>query len=148
MPHAFHKLWIHLIWGTKDRHPYLTGEIRNKVLFHIKGEAREKGIHLDTLNGTADHVHALLGLDPDQSIARIMNDLKGESSHWINEGRLVKAHFAWQDGYGVFSVSEQHVGQIVAYVQTQQEHHSSGDLVPEWETSDDWNVGPQPAEQA
>lgn len=103
MSHTYHKLWIHLIWSTKDRFPFLTREFRNDVIFHIKEKAWEKEIHLDILNGTADHLHALLGLDPKQSIADIVNSLKGESSHWVNEQKLIRSHFAWQEGYSAFS---------------------------------------------
>jgi len=80
---AYIKIWIHLVWATKDRHPFLTKDIRQKVFSHIKENARTKGIHLDHINGYAEHVHCLISLDSDQNVATVANLLKGESSHWI-----------------------------------------------------------------
>lgn len=124
MSQTFYKLWVHLVWGTKDSQPLLTKEIRPMVFEHIKGKAWLEGYHLDTINGVADHIHCLMSLSPRFSISEVANKLKGESSHWINAEKLTKIHFAWQGGFGAFSVSESQIGRIREYIANQEQHHA------------------------
>ncbi len=102
----FVKIWIHFVWSTKNREPLLTDEIRQKVFEHIRENARAKNIHLDFINGYIDHVHCLISLGTDQTIEKIMQLVKGESSFWINKNNLCKTKFEWQDEYFAVSVSE------------------------------------------
>ena len=82
------KIWIHFVWSTKNREPFLNDEIRQKVFQHIRENAREKGIHIDFINGYVQHVHCLISLGTDQTIEKIMQLIKGESSFWINKNLL------------------------------------------------------------
>ena len=93
MPHIYHKLWIHLVWTTKQRKPLLTDKIRRNIFFHIKEKGDEKGYNIIVINGVEDHLHCLLSLNPKYSISEIVNELKGESSRWINEHNLTKSRF-------------------------------------------------------
>src|SRR6267378_848593 len=86
----FVKVWIHFVWSTKNREPFLTDGIRQKVFQHVRENASEKEIYLDTIGGYVDHVHCLISLGTDQTIEKIMQLIKGESSFWINKNRLVK----------------------------------------------------------
>jgi len=90
----------------KNREPFLTDGIRQKVFQHIRENAAEKGIYLDCIGGYVDHVHCLISLGTDQTIEKIMHLIKGETSFWINKNRLVKTRFGWQDEYFAVSVSE------------------------------------------
>jgi putative transposase len=119
----FVKVWIHFVWSTKNREPYLTDEIRHKVLQHIQENAKDKGIHLDLIGGYVDHVHCLISLGTDQTIEKIMQLLKGESSFWINKHRLCRTKFGWQDEYFAASVSESVLESVRAYISNQEEHH-------------------------
>jgi REP element-mobilizing transposase RayT len=74
------KIWIHLIWSTKNRYPFLKKELRSKVITHIYENADKKGIHLDFINGYDEHIHTLISLKSDQSVAQAAHLLKGESS--------------------------------------------------------------------
>jgi len=123
MPHSYHKIWIHLLWGTKDRFPILDKNALPQVLQHINDKAKLEGIYIDTINGTADHVHCLLEVGLTKSISNIANSLKGESSHWINSEKLTNSHFAWQEGYGAFSVCASHIDKVREYINNQEEHH-------------------------
>ncbi len=76
----FVKIWIHFVWSTKNREPLLTDEIRQKVFEQIRENARAKNIHLDFINGYIDHVHCLISLGTDQTIMKLMQLIKGESS--------------------------------------------------------------------
>ena len=84
----FVKVWLHFVWSTKDRYPYLKDEIRSKVFEHIRQNAKEKGIHIDFINGYLDHVHCLISLGIDQTLSWIMQSIKGESSFWINKSKV------------------------------------------------------------
>lgn len=117
------KVWIHFVWSTKNREPYLTAEIRPKVFQHIRENAREKGIFLDFINGYVDHVHCLVSLGTDQTMEKIVQLMKGESSFWINKNRLCKTRFAWQEEYFAVSVSETVVESVRKYIANQEEHH-------------------------
>lgn len=83
----FIRIWVHLVWSTKNREPFLPKEIRLQVLEHIRQNAQEKGIFLDTIGGNVDHVHALISLGSEQNIAKVVQLIKGESSHWFNKER-------------------------------------------------------------
>src|SRR3989338_1705376 len=91
------RIWVHLIWSTKNRVPLLADGLRAQVFSHIKENASKKDIYLDTINGVADHVHTLLSLGSDQTIARVAQLLKGESSYWVNKEKMTKKKFEWQD---------------------------------------------------
>lgn len=75
------------------------------------------------INGMPDHVHILIGLRPSQSISDLMQDVKGNSSKWINEKRFVRGKFSWQEGYGAFSYSKPELPNLIHYINNQQEHH-------------------------
>src|SRR5688572_12835673 len=100
------QVWLHFVWSTKDRYPYLKDEIRQKVFEHIRQNAREKDIHIDFINGYLEHVHCLISLGTDQTLEKIVQLIKGESSFWIDKNKLTKTKFAWQDEYFVVSVNE------------------------------------------
>ena len=121
---AYLSIWIHMVWSTKNREPLMDSvELRQKIFDHISANSRMKGIELDCINGGYDHAHALISLGADQTIAKIAQLLKGESSHWVNEQRLMRAKFEWQDDYFAVSVSDSAVGQVRIYIKNQEEHH-------------------------
>ncbi len=118
------RIWVHLVFSTKNRDPLLnTAELRNKIFMHIKQNAAEKDIWLDHINGHNNHIHCLVSLGKEQSISKISQLIKGESSHWINKNNLTKTKFIWQDDYWAVGVSESHLKSIRSYIQNQEEHH-------------------------
>ena len=129
----FVKVWLHFVWSTKNREPYLTDEIRLKVFQHIRENARAKSIHLDFINGYVDHIHCLISLGTDQTIEKIMHLIKGESSFWINKNQLCKTKFEWQDEYFVVSVSETNLESVRKYIANQQIHHQKKSFDEEFE---------------
>lgn len=112
---------VHLIFSTKQRKPLIVPEIRSDLFAYLGGIVRElRGTAL-IVNGTCDHVHMLIRIRPAQSIAEVARIVKTNSSGWIRkEGH---AEFAWQSGYGVFSVSESSIPAITKYIASQEEHH-------------------------
>lgn len=121
----FIKVYIHLVWSTKNRIPYLdSAELRQKVWQHIRDNAKEKGIYIDFINGYSDHCHCLISLGVDQNIQKVIQLLKGESSFWINKNQLTKQKFEWQDEYFAVSVSESIVDKVRDYIKNQEIHHT------------------------
>jgi putative transposase len=126
-------VWIHLIWATKNREPIMSLQVRNKIFSHIRMNAQSKEIVLDCINGWSDHVHILARLSPSQSIAKIAQLLKGESSHWVNKNNLLRGNFEWQDEYIALSVSESNVNVLRRYIARQEEHHRKKSFLTEYE---------------
>ena len=117
-------IWIHLVFSTKNREPYLQNkEIRGKIFQHIRENAKEKDIWIDTINGYHDHAHCLISLNKDQSISKVAQLIKGESSNWINKNKIIKSKFVWQDDYWAVSVSESLLKEVRKYIFEQDVHH-------------------------
>jgi len=120
---SYVRVWIHAVWGTKKRRNYLAKKIREQVIRHIKENAKGKGIYIDTLNGSTDHLHCLFGLNADLSLAKTLQLIKGESSHWLNKEKITQTIFEWADEYYAVSVSESDVDRVRRYIDNQEEHH-------------------------
>ena len=133
MAHSLVKIWIHTIFGVKDRQPLLRSEFRSTVIEHIASKLTELNCKVRIVNGAADHIHGLFLLPPEENVAHIMKYIKGESSHWINQSDFLKVKFSWQVGYGAFSVSESNVKQVEAYIRNQAEHHRKRSFREEYE---------------
>ena len=121
MSHTAGNVILHLIFSTKDREPLITPEIRNDLFAYLGGIIRElKGTAL-IVNGTSDHVHLLVRIRPVHAVAQIARLVKANSSKWVHE--KWNTRFAWQTGYGAFSVSESNVSVVSQYIAEQEEHH-------------------------
>ncbi len=127
------RIWVHTVWGTKSREKSITKELKPKLLNHIKENAKNKKIYIKEINCEAEHVHALISLSTEQSIGKILQLIKGESSHWVNENHLTKTKLRWQDEYFAVSVSESQIEKIVRYIRTQEKHHRKKSYIEECE---------------
>jgi REP element-mobilizing transposase RayT len=130
---SYTKLWIHAVWGTKNRHPFLTKEIKEKIISHIKENATSKGIYINRINGHTEHLHALISLKSDMSVSRAMQLIKGESAFWVNKNNLTPVKFTWAEEYFALSVSESQLGRVRAYIDNQEEHHRKITFADEYE---------------
>lgn len=126
------RVWLHFVWSTKNREPILTRDLRTALFDHIASQARQKDIALDCFGGYMDHVHALISLGPDQTIAKIAQLLKGESSHWLNKSGMLQGHFQWQEEYYAVSVGESALQTVREYIRTQEEHHRRRSFAEEY----------------
>jgi len=125
------KILVHSVWTTKNRIPYLRDEIRDEVIYHIRGKAKSSGIFIDHINGYTEHLHALISMGCRQNISEIMQVLKGESSFWINKNKLTKNRFAWQDDYYCVSIGIHQLDTLRGYIRNQVEHHRKVSLQEE-----------------
>ena len=133
MSHSLTKLWVHSVFGTKNRIAMIHDNFEEKLHAHIKEHLEEGfGCGVRTIGGTADHVHILFLLDPNHAMKDIMKNIKGESSHWVNQLDLTQRKFSWQVGYGAFSVSESHVTRVEEYIKSQKEHHKKLTFMDEY----------------
>jgi REP element-mobilizing transposase RayT len=131
MPYV--KIWVHIVFGTKDRERILVEKIREDVINHILANARTKKIFIDTINGYQEHLHCLISLGTEQSIAKVVNLIKGESSHWININSITKTKFEWANEYYASSISDSEVENIRRYIMNQVEHHKTKSFTEEYE---------------
>ena len=121
----FIKIYIHFVWSTKNRYPFLsTPDLRKSMWKHIRENAKKKGIFIDFVNGYQEHCHCLVSLGDNQTIRQIMQLIKGESSHWINKEGTLKEQFEWRDEYVAVSVSESNIARLRNYIKNQEDHHS------------------------
>jgi putative transposase len=121
MPYV--KNWLHCVWCTNIRTPFLSGDLKFDLINHIRANAETKGIYIDFLNGSTEHLHCLLSLNHDHSLSKVMQLIKGESSYWINKNSLTKVKFKWADEYFGVSVSESQIQKVRDYIKNQERHH-------------------------
>ncbi len=126
-------LYLHIVWATWDRLPFIKSEIERRLLRNIESEARNMGCTVLAINCTEDHVHVLLALPTTIAIADLVKQMKGVSSHFANDELELEDQFKWQGSYGAFTVSRWDVDNIKQYVKHQKEHHATGELMPEFE---------------
>lgn len=129
----FLKIWIHLVWATKNRQPVLAGDVRQAIFRHIKENGKEKNIHVDFVNGHVDHVHCLISLQAEQTISKVVQLLKGESSFWVNKNNLCRQKLIWQSEYFAVSVNERGVDRVREYIKNQEDHHRKKTFQEEYE---------------
>ncbi|KIA91268.1 transposase [Pedobacter kyungheensis] len=128
---SYVRIWVHLVFSTKNRHPYLTKNIRYKVHKHIMDNCKNKSIFLQSINGFTDHLHCLISLGKDQSISNVAQLIKGESSFWINQNKLTEIPFMWQGEYYAVSVSDSQLNSVINYIKNQEAHHSKKSFADE-----------------
>ena len=120
---SYTKIWLHCVWSTKNRECIIPNSFRPDLLTHFREQAKKKEIFLDYINLHKYHVHALINLGREQTIAKIMQNIKGESSFWINKLKILPYHFSWQDDYFAVSIGHSHIDRVRNYIKKQDEHH-------------------------
>ena len=126
------KIWLHLIWGTKDRAKLLSNrELRKRISNYLLTYTEEKGIYMKINYVNSDHVHAVIDLPTNMTIEDVTRLLKGGSSYWINNN--VEYKFNWAIGYAAFSISESNLNKLVKYIQNQEEHHKNKSFREEYD---------------
>ncbi|MHC4662246.1 MAG: IS200/IS605 family transposase [Planctomycetota bacterium] len=124
MPQSLANVLLHLVFSTKGHEPFLSdAEIRSRACAYITGICKTLDSYVIAANGTENHLHILFAISRKHSIAEIVREIKSKSSKWIKEEFKTLSEFAWQSGYGIFSVSQSKRDQVVRYIQNQEEHH-------------------------
>ena len=133
MPHSFIKIWIHAIWATKERLPLIKQNVETSVFNEMRKQFVDSGCPVRIINGMPDHVHCLFLLNPQKSIAEVIKQVKGSSSHWVNEQNIILEKFAWQTGYAAYSVSESQLEKVYHYIKNQKAHHAKTTFQTEYD---------------
>jgi putative transposase len=121
MPDTYSHIPYHFIFGTKSRAPLITAEIRDELYSYLSGILSGKSATPIAIGGMPDHVHLLVGLRTTHTLPDLMRELKANSSKWMNERQ--GQSFAWQVGYGAFTVSASTAARVRSYILKQEEHH-------------------------
>ncbi len=124
MANTYTSLFYHVVFSTKNREPFIGPDIEQRVWAYIGGVARQHNMTALQVGGIEDHIHVLVLAPPVLSPSQIAQYVKGDSSKWIHETFPTLRHFAWQTGYGAFSVSKSGVSSVVDYIQNQRQHHA------------------------
>ena len=132
MPTAYTQNFYHAVFSTKNRANLITPELEQRLFPFIGGIVRDLRCTLLAINGMPDHIHLLIRYRADLSHSEMLQQIKGRSSKWINETFPQQGHFAWQEGYGGFTVSKSGVEQVEAYIARQKEHHKRQDFKAEF----------------
>lgn len=123
MANTYTQIHIHFVFVVKYRQGLISTLWKNELYKYITGIVQNFGHKLIIINGMPDHVHMLVGLRPNQSISDLMKTVKQHSSKWINDQKLLKARFEWQEGYAAFSYSKSDLKNVIRYIENQEVHH-------------------------
>jgi putative transposase len=123
MPKSYTNLIYHIVFSTKNREPIITYERAPRLYDYMGGIIRNLGGIVLAMNGIEDHVHLLAKLRPDRSLSSVLRDLKANSSGWMHDVLPNAKDFAWQNGYGAFTVSASQINRVRQYIATQEQHH-------------------------
>jgi REP-associated tyrosine transposase len=123
MANTFTQIYLHLIFAVQNRGSLVSPDWRDELYKYITGIIQNNDHKLIAISGMPDHLHIAIGYKPHQLIPDLLQDIKGSSSKWINEKKLVKGKFTWQAGYGAFSFSHSQIDKVVKYINNQEQHH-------------------------
>lgn len=125
MPQSLTQVWLHVVFSTKDRRSYLQNETFRREMFRmLSHHVKESGCVSASVGGYVDHVHLLVGLSRTITMAKLVEQVKTETSKWAKSCEGGTARFSWQSGYGAFSVSHSNRGAVDTYIRGQPEHHT------------------------
>jgi len=123
MAQSLSRIYVHIIFSTKNRVPLLAESIRPDLFRYIAGIVKTQKSSPVRIGGTADHVHILCDLGRTTTIAKLIEEIKTGSSKWLKAKDASFRDFQWQSGYGAFSVSQSSAPDVIAYIDNQEEHH-------------------------
>ncbi len=132
MADTYTQLHIQFVFAVKYRKAQINPEWKHRLYSYMTGIFQNHDHKMLQINGMPDHIHILIGLRPHQSISSLMQEVKSESTKWINREQLCSQPFAWQDGYGAFSYGKSQVHNVIRYIQNQEVHHKKESFLDEY----------------
>lgn len=133
MPNTYTQIYIHIVFAVEGRQSLIDPSHNAEVQKYISGIVSAQKQKLIAINNMPDHVHILLGLEPDITLSNLVRDIKAGSSAFINKQHWVNGRFRWQEGFGAFSYSRSQRDTVVRYIQNQQKHHARKTFREEYE---------------
>lgn len=132
MANTYTQIHIHAVFAVQHRDCVISKIWKDELFRFITGIIQNHDHKLLVINGMPDHVHVFFGMRPTQSLCDLMQDIKGDSSRWINERGFVNGRFSWQEGYGAFSYSKSGVDNVINYIKNQEKHHQKQSFLEEY----------------
>jgi REP element-mobilizing transposase RayT len=123
MAQSLANVLIHLVFSTKHRRPWISVELDEELAKYVSGICRNLGCPSHKIGGSDDHLHVSCSLSRTLTISKLVEEIKTGSSKWIKTQGEQYAEFAWQNGYGAFSIGQSQLGDLRAYIANQREHH-------------------------
>jgi len=124
MANTYTQIYIHIVFAVEGRQNVINAEHNDELQRYITGIVSTYGQKMIAINNMPDHVHLLIGLQPDCALSDLVRAIKANSSKFINEKRWVAGRFSWQEGFGAFSYSRSQLGPVIRYIENQQKHHA------------------------
>ncbi|WP_421896083.1 IS200/IS605 family transposase [Marinoscillum sp.] len=124
MANTYTQLYVHVVFAVRGRQNMISPKWKEELYKYITGIVTNKGQKLMIINGMPDHLHMLIGMKPDLALSDLIRDIKANSSKFINEKGLATGKFAWQNGFGAFTVGQSQKENVINYIKHQEEHHS------------------------
>ena len=132
MANTFTQIHIHTVFAVQNRISLIKIDWQEQLYKYIITTIQKHGNKVLAIGGMPDHIHILFGLRPTQSLSSLMQEVKRDSSEWINKEKLIRGRFSWQEGYGAFSYSKSHIDKVVKYILNQKEHHQKRTFIDEY----------------
>lgn len=132
MANTYSKIYIQTVFVVQDRDSLIAKAWQHELYKYINGIVQTRGHKLLQIGGIADHVHLFFALKPTESVSDLMKWVKGSSSEWVNEQKLTKTKFKWQQGFGAFSYSHSQISHVCNYIQNQEIHHKKKTFTEEY----------------
>ena len=132
MANTFTQIHVHTVFSVQNRISLINKNWQDRLYKYIIAIIQKHGHKVLSIGGMPDHIHILLGLRPTQSLSALIQEVKRDSSEWINQNRFVTGRFEWQEGYGAFSYSKSQIPQVAHYIETQETHHAKHTFIEEY----------------
>lgn len=132
MPNTYTQIHLHFVFAVQNRLSLIQQEWKDRLYQYITGIVQQNSHKMIIINGMPDHLHIVTGMRPTQSVSDLLQDIKGASSKWINDNKLVKGKFQWQEGYGAFSYNKSALPKLIEYVKNQEAHHRKKTFLEEY----------------
>jgi len=123
MANTYTQMYIQFVFAVQNRTSLIHDDWKDELYKYVTGIVQNNKHKLIAINGMPNHIHVFIGYKPHQLIPDLLQDIKGSSSKWINQKKLSKGKFNWQEGYGAFSYSHSHIDRVYKYIANQEEHH-------------------------
>lgn len=132
MANRFTQIHLQIVFAVENRISLIRNSWKDELYKYTTGIVQNNDHKLLSINGMPDHIHLLIGMRPVQALSYLMQQIKRESSSWVNDNKFTKGKFNWQEGYGAFSYSRSHLPDVIKYIENQELHHKKKTFIEEY----------------
>ena len=125
MANTYTQIYLQTVFAVSNRDCLIGNEWKDELNKYITGIVQNLKHKMLAINCASNHIHFLIGYNPNQLLPKLIQEVKANSSKWVNEGSFTKFRFQWQEGYGTFSYSRSHLDRVIQYIMNQEEHHKN-----------------------